>query len=185
MELLKNLLQYLPYILLFAVATMLIYGWGLWRSLHQKQDLNNLLTSKGISKIKKELKRNGKMTKKELADCIQGLTAQQPFSKQRIGVTNPTQFLDSLLPYMERQEMITKTKEHGRVYYYLIHWEKTDEKRIDHNKCNVEASKNAEQAYFLGSSSLLIFPPFPPKDYWIHSFWSQQAENKKNRPSQM
>lgn len=121
MELLKNLLQYLPYILLFAVATMLIYGWGLWRSLHQKQDLNNLLTSKGISKIKKELKRNGKMTKKELADCIQGLTAQQPFSKQRIGVTNPTQFLDSLLPCMERQEMITKTKEHGRVYYYLIH----------------------------------------------------------------
>ena len=63
MELLKNLLQYLPYILLFAVATMLIYGWGLWRSLHQKQDLKNLLTSKGISKIKKELKRNGKMTK--------------------------------------------------------------------------------------------------------------------------
>lgn len=121
MELLKNLLQYLPYILPFAVATMLIYGWGLWRSLHQKQDLNNLLTSKGISKIKKELKRNGKMTKKELADCIQGLTAQQPFSKQRIGVTNPTQFLDSLLPYMERQEMITKTKEHGKVYYYLIH----------------------------------------------------------------
>ena len=82
---------------------------------------NNLLTSKGISKIKKELKRNGKMTKKELADCIQGLTAQQPFSKQRIGVTNPTQFLDSLLPYMERQEMITKTKENGKVYYYLIH----------------------------------------------------------------
>ena len=29
MELLKNLLQYLPYILLFAVATMLIYGWGI------------------------------------------------------------------------------------------------------------------------------------------------------------
>ena len=24
---------------------------------------------------------------------------------------------------------------------------KTDEKRIDHNKCNVRASKNAEQAF--------------------------------------
>ena len=59
MELLKNLIHYLPYILLFAVATMLIYGWGLWRSIHQNQDLNNLLTSKGISRIKKELKRNG------------------------------------------------------------------------------------------------------------------------------
>ena len=103
MELLKNLIHYLPYILLFAVATMLIYGWGLWRSMHQNQDLNNLLTSKGISRIKKELKRNGKMTKKELSDCVKDLTASQPFSKQRIGVTNPNQFLDSLLPYRERQ----------------------------------------------------------------------------------
>ena len=70
MELLKNLIHYLPYILLFAVATMLIYGWGLWRSMHQNQDLNNLLTSKGISRIKKELKRNGKMTKKELSESL-------------------------------------------------------------------------------------------------------------------
>ena len=103
MELLKNLIHYLPYILLFAVATMLIYGWGLWRSMHQNQDLNNLLTSKGISRIKKDL------------------TASQPFSKQRIGVTNPNQFLDSLLPYMERQEMISKSKQNGKVYYDLIH----------------------------------------------------------------
>ena len=108
-------------ILLFAVATMLIYGWGLWRSMHQNQDLNNLLTSKGISRIKKELKRNGKMTKKELSDCVKDLTASQPFSKQRIGVTNPNQFLDSLLPYMERQEMISKSKQNGKVYYDLIH----------------------------------------------------------------
>ena len=115
MELLKNLIHYLPYILLFAVATMLIYGWGLWRSMHQNQDL------KGISRIKKELKRNGKMTKKELADCVKDLTASQPFSKQRIGVTNPNQFLDSLLPYMERQEMISKSKQNGKVYYDLIH----------------------------------------------------------------
>lgn len=121
MELLKNLIHYLPYILLFAVATMLIYGWGLWRSMHQNQDLNNLLTSKGISRIKKELKHNGKMTKKELADCVKGLTASQPFSKQRIGVTNPNQFLDSLLPYMERQEMIRKSKQNGKIYYDLIH----------------------------------------------------------------
>ena len=34
---------------------------------------------------------------------------------------------------------------------------------IRDSKCNVEASKNAEQAYFLGSSSLLIFPPSLPK----------------------
>ena len=109
MELLKNLIHYLPYILLFAVATMLIYGWGLWRSMHQNQDLNNLLTSKGISRIKKELKRNGKMTKKELADCVQRLNRSASHlvnseSESLIQIS----FLDSLLPYMERQEMISK-----------------------------------------------------------------------------
>ena len=36
----------------------------------------------------------------------------------------------------------------------------TDEKRTDHSKCNVRASKNAEQAYFLGRSSLLTSPPY-------------------------
>ena len=35
---------------------------------------------------------------------------------------------------------------------------------------------------FRASSSLLISPPSLPKDYWIHSFWSQQTENKNNRP---
>ena len=36
-------------------------------------------------------------------------------------------------------------------------------KRIDHRKCNVRASKNADQAYFLSSSSLLTSPPHPLK----------------------
>jgi hypothetical protein len=34
-------------------------------------------------------------------------------------------------------------------------------KRIDHRKCNVRASKNADQAYFLSSSSLLTSPLIP------------------------
>ena len=32
------MLQYIPYILLFALATAIIYAWGLWRSMRQKQD---------------------------------------------------------------------------------------------------------------------------------------------------
>ena len=31
----------------------------------------------------------------------------------------------------------------------------------------------------------VTFPIFLPKYYCIHSFWSQNTENKKNRPSQM
>jgi Ca2+/H+ antiporter len=29
------MLKYIPYVLMFAVATMIIYGWGLWRTMHQ------------------------------------------------------------------------------------------------------------------------------------------------------
>ena len=80
------MLKYIPYVLMFAVATMIIYGWGLWRTMHQKQDLSNMLCSKGISKVKKALKKNKSLTKKELEPFVKDLTAKQPFNSERIGV---------------------------------------------------------------------------------------------------
>lgn len=112
------MLQYIPYVLLFALATAVIYGWGLWRSMRQKQDLSNMLTAKGISKIKKALK-NGAMTRKELEPFVKGLTARQPFSRGQIGVTDPGKFLDSVLPYMIRQKMITESREENKTVYKL------------------------------------------------------------------
>lgn len=113
------MLKYIPYVLLFAVATMLIYGWGLWRSMHQKQSLSNLLSSKGVANVKKALKQHGPMTRKELEPFVKDLTAKQPFSQKRIGVTDPKQFLDSILPYMIKQHMIIETKENHKVTYQL------------------------------------------------------------------
>ena len=86
------MLKYIPYVLMFAVATMIIYGWGLWRTMHQKQDLSNMLCSKGISKVKKALKKNKSLTKKELEPFVKDLTAKQPFNSERIGVTDPNAF---------------------------------------------------------------------------------------------
>lgn len=113
------ILHYIPYVLLFAAATMIIYGWGMWRSMRQQQDLSNMLSSKGISHIKKSLRKNGAQTKKELESAVKGLTAKQPFSREQIGVTDAKQFLDSLLPYMIRQKMIIEEKENGRIVYRL------------------------------------------------------------------
>ena len=53
----ETILKYLPYVLLFAVATMIVYGWGLWRASRQNQDLANMLSAKGISAVKKVLKK--------------------------------------------------------------------------------------------------------------------------------
>lgn len=115
----KMILDYIPYILLFALATMIIYGWGLWRSVRQQQDLSNMLSAKGISKVKKTLKKNGPLTKKELEPAIKGLTARQPFSREQIGVTNPAQFLNSIIPYMIKQKMIVEVKKGNKTAYQL------------------------------------------------------------------
>ena len=116
------ILEYLPYVLLFALATIIVYGWGMWRSMRQKQDLSNMLSAKGISAVKKALKKNGPMTVKDLEPFVKDLTAKQPFSREhreQIGVTDPAKFLGSILPYMVKQKMITETTENGKAVYQL------------------------------------------------------------------
>lgn len=113
------MLHYIPYILLFALATMLIYGWGLWRASRQSQDLSNMLSAKGISRVKKALKKNKVMTKRELREVVRDLTASQPFSSKKLGVTDADKFLDSILPYMIRQHMIMETKKGNEKAYQL------------------------------------------------------------------
>ena len=114
-----QILHYIPYVLLFAAATALIYGWGLWRSMRQNQDLSNLLSSKGVAKIRRTLRKNGPLSRSELEPAVKDLTAKQPFSRQQIAVTDPEEFLNSILPYMVRQKMIIESKEENRTVYRL------------------------------------------------------------------
>lgn len=113
------MLKYIPYVLLFALATMIIYAWGLWRSVRQNQDLSNLLASKGVAKVRKALRKNKALTLKELEPFVKNLTAKQPFSRQQLAVTDPEEFLESILSYMIRQKMIIENKEGNRTVYRL------------------------------------------------------------------
>ena len=83
------MLKYIPYVLLFALVTIIVYAWGLWRSVRQNQDLSNMLAAKGVSKVKKALRKNKALTLKELEPFVKDLTAKQPFSRQQISVTDP------------------------------------------------------------------------------------------------
>ena len=102
------ILHYIPYVLLFAAATALIYGWGLWRSMRQNQDLSNLLSSKGVSKVRKTLRKKGPLSRAELEPAVKNLTAKLPFTSEQITVTDPKAFLNSILPYMVKQKLITE-----------------------------------------------------------------------------
>ena len=112
-----QILHYIPYVLLFAAATALIYGWGLWRSMRQNQDLSNLLSSKGVAKIRRTLRKNGPLSRSELEPVVKDLTAKLPFGREQIAVTDPKAFLDSLLPYMLKQKLIAEERENGKIRY--------------------------------------------------------------------
>lgn len=110
-------LSYIPYVLLFAVATAIIYAWGLWRSQNQGRDLYSMLCAKGVNQIRRTLKKRGPMTRSELESVVKGLQAHHPFSRRRLGVTDPKQFLDSLLPYMQKQKLIEKQEKDKKIVY--------------------------------------------------------------------
>ena len=62
-------------IILFAIATMIIYGWGLVKQKNQSSDLMNMLFSKGNSKVKKYLKKNEYITLPQVAELCDGIEA--------------------------------------------------------------------------------------------------------------
>ena len=56
-------------IALFAIVTMILYGWGIVKQKNQTSDLMNLLFSKGQDKIKKYLaKRKNEKSENEIVE---------------------------------------------------------------------------------------------------------------------
>lgn len=78
-----------------------------------------MLCAKGVAKVKKALKKKGAMSSKELEEVVKNLRAKQPFQEETIAVTDPQKFLESILPYMIKQKMVTEEKEGRQVVYRL------------------------------------------------------------------
>lgn len=87
-------------IILFAIATMIIYGWGMVRQKNQTDDLMRMLLAKGGSKVKKYLKENEYITNADVERICDGLQVKQPFSKNRAIVKNKKDYANQLLEYM-------------------------------------------------------------------------------------
>ena len=103
-------LKYVPYVFLFAIATMIIYAWGLYKSQHAAMDDSKLLYSKAVSKILSELKKKDKLTRAELIKLLTNLETKRPFARNKIVVTEPESFADTVIQYMITQNALLRKK---------------------------------------------------------------------------
>lgn len=87
-------------IALFAIVTMILYGWGIVKQKNQTSDLMNLLFSKGQDKIKKYLKQHEYVTISQVEQICEGLEAKQPFSRNKAVVKDKRDYAKKLVEYM-------------------------------------------------------------------------------------
>lgn len=95
-------------ILFFAIATMIIYGWGIVRQKNQSGDLMKILFSKGQARVKKYVKMHGAITLGQAAKLCEDLEARQPFSANKAVVKDARDFAGQLLAYMVKTGQVEK-----------------------------------------------------------------------------
>lgn len=93
-------------IILFAIATMIIYGWGIIRQKNQTDDLMRMLFSKGESKVRKYLKKNDFITITDVEEMCENMQVKQPFSANRAVVKDKRDYAKTLLSYMVKKGQI-------------------------------------------------------------------------------
>lgn len=93
-------------VLLFAVATAVLYAWGLGKSMDQKTDLaRNLLSACG-SKVVRYLKKNDTITVKEVARQIEGVAVGQFWSRNKLKVQDADKFSRQVVDFLLDQQYI-------------------------------------------------------------------------------
>lgn len=113
------ILKYLPAILLFAFATMIIYAWGLLKAQQKPKEMAMLLYAKSERKVKKALRDRGTVSRADVEKIVKNITVGPFYSRQRLGVTDPKAFAKSMLDYMQQQGIVSVTYKDGKNFYRL------------------------------------------------------------------
>ena len=99
-------LQIVLGIFLFAVATAVLYVWGLRKSMNQGRDLSRQLLHRCGGRVIRYRKKHDTITRQEVVRQIKGVTAKQPWSRSRLTVTEPERFADEVLDFLLDQQYI-------------------------------------------------------------------------------
>lgn len=98
--------QILLGILLFALATAILYVWGLHKSMGQSADLTRILLNRCGNKVVGFLKKHDTVTEAEIAQLISGVTAGEFWSRKHLVVQEPKQFAGQVINFLLDQQYI-------------------------------------------------------------------------------
>ncbi len=97
-------------ILLFALATCILYIWGLKKSVKQSETLKEMLFNKGASKVLNYLKKNETISRKQIQTLVSNIKASEFYSKKTVAVQNEVEFTSALIDFMLDKNLIIKDK---------------------------------------------------------------------------
>ena len=102
-------MKYIIYILMFALATVIIFSWGIIKEQNKSRDLMNQLYKKAENNVVKAFKRKDVLSRKDIENEVKNVKASLFYSRDKMVVQNPRSFTKSLINTMINNNVIEKT----------------------------------------------------------------------------
>lgn len=99
-------MKYILYILMFALATVIIFSWGMIKEQNKSKDLINQLYDKAKTKILKAFKKKKVLTRKDIENEIKNIKASLFYSKDKMVVQNSSSFTKNIINTMVSRNLI-------------------------------------------------------------------------------
>ncbi len=104
-------MKYILYILMFALATVIIFSWGIIKEQNKSKDLMNQLYKKAETKIIKAFKKRQVLTRRDIENEVKNIKASLFYSKDKMVVQNSSKFTKNIINAMINRNLIEKTDE--------------------------------------------------------------------------
>ena len=111
-------------IILFALATIVLYFIGLRKKMGEEKRLNDMLLNNAARRVIKYLKTHETVTADEIGHIVQDVRASEFHSKKTAVISDGRSFQDQLITFMIEGGYICKKKVNGRLVYALPEDEK-------------------------------------------------------------
>ena len=109
----NEIVKFIGAIVLFMLATMITYIWGLKRGEDPKKSLEVRLLHASGSKVEKYLKKNPYITTEGIEKLIRGSTVRDPMSRRMMRIDDPKLYAKGLIRFMLEQGVIEAAGKDG------------------------------------------------------------------------